>query len=1768
MKRRLFLFSLLSLLMGGATLQVTAQTTRRVADNMADYSKLYADVNGDKQMETLIVADRDDHDKRCWYWQDLDGNNVMTVAEGRGANGLGYILFGSQGQLIADYNNDGIPDVFFFEGYYDDSSPVYVYIALSNGNGDGYTMKQIDFKLGEDWDKTVKLMVEYAITVDLNRDGRLDIFGMEKNGSTYTPVTYIQTADHNFQRQELNVVTDPEEIAKAQFSTGGSGSYTTSGRFISSAVSSNGRTYAAKEVVSWQAIDINMDGYPDLIDPSGHSFLSLPDGRYYAADLSGSATVADLNGDGVHDLVLFGNDKAIVLISQKNGTYKTVELLENSNITAVHCHDLDGDGISDVLVCIDTPRNGDKAYLAFFRNQGDGTFKRTVQTFDGYYYFSKLYHLKKDNCPTLIAMHAESGNGYGKKSRRFDWDKSFAVSESDLLPDDFSIEGDNPQTTYWVREINGLPLILNYLGDGSMGVLCRNSYSQNFIYQYDIDNTAPQQLAAPTVIPDKQTATVKLEWKTGKDDLTAKSDLTYDVEISSVDGQLLHSNTQHTYLIADAGSWPLGNLSARVRAVDANGYQGAWSAATSWQNTIQNGLFTMNYNEMSTADTLVVKSLSGADITFNLSPDGTIVKKEGATTYIIFYTPGQKTIEASVAGGVSVSKKVMVNPLKPFNQDMSGAYMFDLNQNGQAEGLLEKIYTKEEDDWKEYVSIDLSDVVIYTMHMFTDFNMDGLPDIRSRIDRGDNTYAWLINKGDMEFKIGSDFKDTEGNTLEGRYSSQYYQSGDFDNDGLTDFAIIPNSYGGYIYRNLGNGTYEKKIKVNSDIGTIADFDRDGLLDFLCKGWGNSIAILYHNKGNWQFEEIQLPGAVYSKVSTVDINGDGYPDITSYSEIRKGDYYCAMLGGKDLQFREIDYQGVANPIDWDNDGKPEFVNQIYGTRDTLLISNHGQVCKQVLYTNDGGIELSLNWLCDRTGDGRPDNFGSYLGYSFSFTSRYCNTAPTAPTKIYATQQDDQVIINWSGASDKETPLTGLRYNISIKEKGATGEGSYIWSPLNMTSDVAATCPTGAHHYRFATTLPMPLSRFTAGKTYEIRIQTIDNWYAHSAFSQVYEFTPSATALINLPAKGGVDTPVSYSLTNNNSSTPTIDADGGVVENGTITWSTAGVKTVTVTAGSVTNKTQIEIIEKPVLTLAVPAKVLAGQQLKVALSETLARENAMVSITGAEGGVVVDYDMAENTLLLTMPEKNGVQEITVTYEDDIFGKLTETSQVTIVGVDWKPTMKMVGVSNGKNKLTWFADQQLPDASIFNNKVNIYRETSVSDEFKLIGEANISDGQFVDATSNPDIKVSRYYITLQTTYNVESQPSVVHGNIHLMVNRGQGNDINLHWTPYEGAKIVQYTILAGTSIENLQEIEQLSGYAQSFTHKRSSDATTYYALAYTIQNTASGSRRASASETGESNIISSDEAYNITPVESIQISAKEETLVLNETQEQLHLQAVVTPALATLTNVEWSIKSGEEFAEISSDGVMTATKNEKVGKVTVQARAVDGSDVTAEIVIDVEAFTAAFIPGDANGDGLVNVTDIVEIVNSILGHPSAKFNKTAADVNGDGEVNVTDIVSVVNIILSSNARELTNRAAATNNLKLSGGSIKLRNAENYTAAQFDIHLTDGSTVNHLSLNSASDHQMTWKMVDANTYRVVVYSMTNAAFRANSDNLFTVFMTGVQNATISNELLIKAEGATGIDAIRRETENGKVYDLNGRQVKNPRKGVYIINGRKVVVK
>jgi hypothetical protein len=57
----------------------------------------------------------------------------------------------------------------------------------------------------------------------------------------------------------------------------------------------------------------------------------------------------------------------------------------------------------------------------------------------------------------------------------------------------------------------------------------------------------------------------------------------------------------------------------------------------------------------------------------------------------------------------------------------------------------------------------------------------------------------------------------------------------------------------------------------------------------------------------------------------------------------------------------------------------------------------------------------------------------------------------------------------------------------------------------------------------------------------------------------------------------------------------------------------------------------------------------------------------------------------------------------------------------------------------------------------------------------------------------------------------------------------------------------------------------------------------------------------------------------------------------------------------------------------------------------------------------------PGDVNGDGKVNVGDIMAVINFMAGQ-TAGINKDIADVNGDGNVNVGDIMAIINIMATS--------------------------------------------------------------------------------------------------------------------------------------------------------
>lgn len=72
---------------------------------------------------------------------------------------------------------------------------------------------------------------------------------------------------------------------------------------------------------------------------------------------------------------------------------------------------------------------------------------------------------------------------------------------------------------------------------------------------------------------------------------------------------------------------------------------------------------------------------------------------------------------------------------------------------------------------------------------------------------------------------------------------------------------------------------------------------------------------------------------------------------------------------------------------------------------------------------------------------------------------------------------------------------------------------------------------------------------------------------------------------------------------------------------------------------------------------------------------------------------------------------------------------------------------------------------------------------------------------------------------------------------------------------------------------------------------------------------------------------------------------------------------------------------------------------------------NELYAQIQILIDEMVVV-VPGDINGDGELNVVDVISVVNLIL---AGGYNELA-DINNDSALNVIDVISMVNIILSN--------------------------------------------------------------------------------------------------------------------------------------------------------
>ena len=332
----------------------------------------------------------------------------------------------------------------------------------------------------------------------------------------------------------------------------------------------------------------------------------------------------------------------------------------------------------------------------------------------------------------------------------------------------------------------------------------------------------------------------------------------------------------------------------------------------------------------------------------------------------------------------------------------------------------------------------------------------------------------------------------------------------------------------------------------------------------------------------------------------------------------------------------------------------------------------------------------------------------------------------------------------------------------------------------------------------------------------------------------------------------------------------------------------------------------------------------------------------------------------------------------------------------------------------------------------------------------------------------------------------------------------------------------------------------------------------------------------------------------VPATDITLSELSLTLTSAGQTSTLVATVTPSNATNKNITWT-SSNTAVATVDENGVVTAVAN---GTSTITATTNDGTNLSASCEVTVSISTEK--KGDTNGDNEVSVTDYLAIANYILGQNVANFNASAADVNGDNDVSVVDYVGVANIILYGNYTGPSANAVKGLHIEQSSAwmeaigtedgnlNLLLHEMKPFAAFQMDINLPEGVEIIDAKMSKKSlTRNLGISKLEDGTWRLLYGTLENKAVALDGDNLLTLELAsaGAHSGTVSFENIVLVDNhasatklndvyvglPTGIRAI----ESGLLinidgYDLAGRKITNPglKKGIYIVNGKKVLVK
>ncbi|MBW8051926.1 MAG: T9SS type A sorting domain-containing protein [Cytophagales bacterium] len=199
---------------------------------------------------------------------------------------------------------------------------------------------------------------------------------------------------------------------------------------------------------------------------------------------------------------------------------------------------------------------------------------------------------------------------------------------------------------------------------------------------------------------------------------------------------------------------------------------------------------------------------------------------------------------------------------------------------------------------------------------------------------------------------------------------------------------------------------------------------------------------------------------------------------------------------------------------------------------------------------------------------------------------------------------------------------------------------------------------------------------------------------------------------------------------------------------------------------------------------------------------------ITVTG--GATPYQYNWSDGSVTEDLINvQGGPYNLTIT---DSIGCIA-TTNITIAGsnpVSVPICVVTVDSATGKNLIVW-EKPQTPRIKAY----NIYREGSIPDAYFLAGTVPANAlSTFIDSVSNPIQRAYRYKISITDSCDNESELSDVHKTMHLNINEGINNLINLIWDDYQGFSYFTYYVYRYTTSAGWEVLDSLPITLTSFT------------------------------------------------------------------------------------------------------------------------------------------------------------------------------------------------------------------------------------------------------------------------------------------------------------------------------------------------------------------